>query len=125
MLGIYIEIYPTQGTPQDGVLSLRAWNICCDELLIEIKKLGRNPFGFADDVAYVQHGNNLDTMIDVAQQHLDAAVDWATRHGLKISAKNICCIFYSQTQICYNKSEKIVPRQTQSKLYRGNDLSWH
>ena len=108
VLGIKLSIRPVCGTPQGGVLSSRIWNLAFDPLL---KLLNHNspcaPVGFADDGALCFRGIDPETLVEIAQPKINAAVDWGAQNGLTFSVDKTTAVFFSRQQKFHSE---VLPR---------------
>ena len=76
-----LEVQPTQGSGQGGVLSPLCWNLVISSLSKMFK--GRvKLITYADDVTLVVHGPKLKTLYRLMQSALDKASKWGVDHGL-------------------------------------------
>ena len=90
VLGVKLSIRPVCGTPQGGVLSSRIWNLAFDPLL---KLLNHEspcaPVGFTDDGALCFRGIDPETLVEIAQPKINAAVEWGAQNGLTFSVDKL------------------------------------
>ena len=76
-----LEVQPTQGSGQGGVLSPPCWNLVISSLSKLFK--GRvKLITYADDVTLVIHGPKLKTLYRLMQSAQDKALKWGSDHGL-------------------------------------------
>ena len=97
VLGVKLSIRPVCGTPQGGVLSSRIWNLAFDPLL---KLLNHEspcaPVGFADDGALCFKGIDPETLVEIAQPKINAAVEWGAQNCLTFSVEKTTVVFFSR-----------------------------
>ena len=87
----------TRGTPQGGILSPLAWNVVFDSLLQRLKEFsGVQPRGYADDGMFLISGICPNTIVDLAQPAINAAVGWGTENGLKFSSKKTQVVLFTR-----------------------------
>ena len=65
-----------KGTPQGGVLSPILWNLAFDEVLSLVEPTPIKAFGYADDLALVGRGPDVQTIISQMQVVLDKVAAW-------------------------------------------------
>ena len=87
------------GTSQGGVLSTIIWNVSMDPLLQTLEATLPQLFdpAFADDLALLQSGRDLDIMQSLMQQALDIVVAWADGSGLTISVEKSQIVIFQKT----------------------------
>ena len=86
--GISKTIYHTQGAPQGGVASPMLWNLVLDELIIVLQTLPWvRVIAYADDLAIVAWGPDLEENIQHVQEAVDVIMYWAETHLLCLSPK--------------------------------------
>ena len=84
--GVHREIYHTRGTPQGGCSSPYLWSCVINELIKAIKPMsGINIICYADDIALITKGPDLEDCIDRLQQGVTAVEQWAATHSLSMS----------------------------------------
>ena len=112
VLGIKTSIRPVCGTPQDGVLSSRIWNLAFDLIL---KLLNENspcsPVGFADDGALCFRGISTHTLIQIAQPFLDKA-EWGAQNGLTFSVDKTTAVLFTRKYNFHSKDINNVNKLT-------------
>lgn len=85
----------TKGTPQGGVLSPLAWNLCFEDLLTEFDTGPVKAVGFADDAALVASGDEPGTIRYLLQRATEKAVAWGNRNNLKFSAAKTSVVIFT------------------------------
>ena len=66
-----------------------------DSLLRQFDISAVRVVGYADDVLFMIQGPDPPSMIDLMQEAIDRAYDWAGQNGLKFNpAKTECCFFH-------------------------------
>ena len=87
-----------KGTPQGGVLSPVLWNLAFDEVLSMVEGTAIKAFGYADDLALVGRGPDIQTNISQLQKVLDRVTAWGNTQGLKFSpSKSEAVVFTRKT----------------------------
>jgi len=122
--------HPTKGCPQGGVLSTLCWNIPFDELLKEVNTNGVKGIGFADDLCLLVTGIDPSTLLCLAQQVTDKAIEWGRKYGLTFNATKTVVVMFTHlrnwstskrlqingTDIPYSDSVKYLGIYLDSKL---------
>ena len=90
-----ITRYLTKGCPQGGVLSSLLWNIPFDELLKIVNKNGVKGIGFADDLSLLTTGPDPGTLINLAQQATNKAIEWGKKYGLEFNHQKTIVIMFT------------------------------
>ena len=84
--GEHRVIHHTKGTPQGGCSSPYLWNCVINELIKAVKTLeGVHIICYADDVALISKGPDLVDCVNRLQRGVDAVVEWAAAHSLRLS----------------------------------------
>lgn len=88
LVGETVEREVRDGAPQGGVLSANElWNSTMDDLLRRFpEKAATIKKAFADDVAKLTVGIDIDIMIQLIQKDVKILEEWARDHGLSFSA---------------------------------------
>ena len=86
------------------MLSSRIWNLAFDPLL---KLLNHAPVGFADDGALCFRGIDPETLVEIAQPKINAAVEWGAQNGLTFSVDKTTVVFFSRQQKFHSE---VLPR---------------
>ena len=63
--------------------------------------------GFADDGALCFRGIDPETLVEIAQPKINAAVDWGAQNGLTFSVDKTTAVFFSRQQKFHNE---VLPR---------------
>ncbi len=63
------------------------WNLCFDDILKDLDKDGVNCVGFADDVALIGTGIDIDTIRSNLQRKINDLVVWGKKNGLEFNAQ--------------------------------------
>ena len=115
VLGVKLSIRPVCGTPQGGVLSNRIWNLAFNP---KLKLLNHNspcaPVGFADDGALCFRGIDPETLVEIAQPKINAAVDWGAQNGLTFSVDKTTAVFFSRQQKFHSEVLPRIKKNSQS-----------
>ena len=108
VLGVKLSIRPVCGTPQDGVLSSRIWNLAFDPLLTLLNSNSPcAPVGFADDGALCFRGFDPETLVELAQPKINQAVEWGANNGLTFSVDKTTAVFFSRQKKFHSE---VLPR---------------
>ena len=84
--GVEREIYHTRGTPQGGCSSPYLWACVINELIKMIKPMDRlHIVCYADDIALISKGPDLEDCIERLQRGIDAVENWAAAQSLRLS----------------------------------------
>lgn len=95
------------GCPQGGVLSPLLWNLVADTLMHDIEKVSNNLIGYegvqcigyADDVALITRGIDLNTSVDKMQKALRRVERWCGKVKLSVNpTKTESVIFTKKTR---------------------------
>lgn len=66
----------TRGCSQEGVISLLQWNFVVDELLANLELAGFSVKSYADEMAIIAVGCNLETLALRMQRAMNVVEDW-------------------------------------------------
>lgn len=94
--GLTLSGTPAKGCPQGGVLSPLLWCLVVDELLVRLKKLGVNVYGYADDVAIVVRGNFLQELKELMERALQTTVEWSRAKGLAVNPRKTQAMIFTK-----------------------------
>ena len=77
-----------RGMLQERILSPVVWNMVFDGLLRQLEKVpGIKQRGYVDDGVFLVAGCCPNTLVELAQPAINAAVAWGSNTGLKFSSK--------------------------------------
>jgi ribonuclease HI len=92
--GVHTSRNLVRGTPQGGVLSPVLWNLAFDSVLRIFDQGPIKASGYADDLALIARGPDIDTLVSITQQAIDKVTAWGRGQGLKFSAsKSVAVVF--------------------------------
>ena len=78
-------------------MSPLVWNVVFDSLLRRLEELPAiKPRGYADDGMFLVSGCCPNTLVDLAQPAINAAMDWGSNNGLRFSAKKTQAIMFTR-----------------------------
>ena len=84
--GVHREIYHTRGTPQGGCSSPYLWACVINELIKLIKPMDEiHIICYADDIAMITKGPDLEDCVKRLQRGVDAVEQWAMANSLRMS----------------------------------------
>lgn len=83
--GESVEVTPTRGCPQGGVLSPLLWNLVVDGLLVELTDAGIYIQGYADDIVLMVQGKYCNVVADMMNVGLRLVNRWCEREGLSVN----------------------------------------
>ena len=135
--GMALIRFIIKGTPQGGVLSPFLWNLVFNSLITKLQDLINNyevAQGFADDLAGVMTGQDLQVILRRTQAFMDTIIRWCNDHHLELSSSSKTCIIIFtwkrkfQPSPASNIYEFILPFSSSVK-YLGvtleNKLNWN
>ena len=77
------------------------------------------PVGFADDGALCFRGFDPETLVEIAQPKIIAAVDWEAKNGLTFSVDKTTAVFFSRQQKFHSE---VLPRMTKKLTINGVEI---
>jgi len=120
--GEVVQVVPTRGTPQGGVLSPFIWNLILNELLSQIRKPVRVT-AYADDIALTVKGPDPNTLVDLLQHALNQVLSWASGNGLVFNPDKTQAVLFGRGQAAKNlKMNGKYVKYTDTLTYLGINL---
>ncbi len=92
--GKSVEIRPSRGSPQGGVLSPLIWNLIVDRFLSNHTKGPVRVLGYADDILLYVIGVCPTTMGEIIQPVLDEVVQWGRDNGLSFNPSKTTAVLF-------------------------------
>ena len=97
------------------------WNLAFDPLL---KLLNHEspcaPVGFADDGALCFRGIDPETLVEISQPKMNAAVEWGAQNGLTFSVDKTTVVFFSRQHKFHSE---VLPRVKKKLSINGIDIN--
>ena len=103
---------PTRGSPQGGIVSPCAWNLCADTVFDDFD-LPAELFKYADDDVIMIGGIDPNVLIGIANLNIKKMIKWGEGNGLVYSSKK------TQAMLFTLKMKKSIPKL--NKIMMGTD----
>lgn len=122
-----VRINVERGCPQGSISGPTLWNLCMNELLIQLHERFQSVIAYADDLVIVVAGNSRAELERLIAECLRIVCAWGKRVGVGLSTeKTVClllkgkCDLYGRSvKVCLSESESIRVRYAKSVRYLG------
>lgn len=86
----------TRGTPQGGVISPLLWLMVISRILRKLRNKGVRIVAYADDVAVLVTGKDLQTISDLMKAYLREITEWAEENGLGVNPEKTVLVLFTR-----------------------------
>jgi len=90
-----LQIQPTKGSPQGGILSPLVWNCIMDELLQTFRSNAVTAIGYADDIILLAKGIDQNSILSNVKRALHTVSQWGEAHGLTFNPSKTQAIYFT------------------------------
>ena len=94
--GSLVNMTPSRGCPQGGVLSPLLWNMVADEILHLLNSSGYYTVGYADDFVILIQGKFIDTVFDQMQGGLKLVERWCNKTDLFVNPNKSSLVLFTR-----------------------------